>query len=99
MRVKICASACEERRQSIPRPWARAELIANLGSLAGRGAFSHHRPAPSRQIIRDAGLGEPQCFFERTAKILLDQLSFDAAAQEVGPEKLGERNGLLCAPA
>src|ERR1700722_16205953 len=99
MRAKTCASACEEGRQSIPRPWARAELIANLGSLAGRFTILHCRPAPSRQIIRDAGLGQPQCLFERTAKILLDQLSFDATAQEVGPEKLGKRYGLLCEPA
>src|ERR1700722_12724540 len=99
MRAKTCASACEERRQSIPRPWARAELVANQGSLAGRDILFHHRAAPSRQIIRDAGLGEPHCFFERTAKILLDQLSFDAAAQEIGPEKLGKRNGFLCEPA
>src|SRR6202142_4148918 len=73
--------------------------LGRLGALAGASADVHHGPAPSGQIVRVAGLGHLQRFFQCTAEVLLAYFSFDATAQEIRPEKLGKRDGFLCEAA
>src|ERR1700693_1022511 len=65
------------------------------GRLSPEHALIRHRPAPSRQVVGFRAFCEPHGFFQRLGELLLDRLALEPAAQEIRPQELAERNGLL----
>src|SRR6266700_4735287 len=92
------------RLNPLIRPGIFIKYLPKMAESAGpstefwQPSASRHfgrRPAPAGQVVRLLALGQDERLFHRLCEILLDRLSLDAAAQEIGPEKFAERRRLL----